>query len=156
METLIFADSMVSCCGGAAGGSTDADAGVDVSGDGWTPRSTAPTSTGQTFPAAQGDVPNYKKLWAEPQDHAVGHPRGGLSTKIHHACDGKGPDAVTGDQGLLLQGQPQNAKAPGGGRPVDFDSEAYKRRSAVEQSFNIFKQWRSIATRSDKFAITYR
>jgi transposase len=43
-----------------------------------------------------------------------------------------------------------------GGRPVDFDSEAYKGRSVVEQSFNIFKQWRSIATRYDKLAITYR
>ncbi|MHA7155746.1 hypothetical protein [Arthrobacter sp. TMN-50] len=35
------------------------------------------------------------------------------------------------------------------GRPVDFDSEAYKGRSVVEQSFNIFKQWRSNATRYD-------
>ena len=47
-------------------------------------------------------------------------------------------------------------KGSRGGRPVDFDSEAYKGRSAVEQSFNIFKQWRSIATRYDKLAITYR
>lgn len=39
---------------------------------------------------------------------------------------------------------------------MDFDSEAYKGRSVVEQSFNIFKQWRSIATRYDKLAITYR
>lgn len=47
-------------------------------------------------------------------------------------------------------------KGARGGRPVDFDSEAYKGRSVVEQSFNIFKQWRSIATRYDKLAITYR
>jgi transposase len=39
---------------------------------------------------------------------------------------------------------------------VNFDSEAYKGRSVVEQSFNIFKQWRSVAIRSDKLAITYR
>jgi transposase len=39
---------------------------------------------------------------------------------------------------------------------VDFDSEAYKGRSVVEQSFNIFKQWRSLATRYDKLAIIYR
>lgn len=31
---------------------------------------------------AAGDI-------AEPEDHAVGRSRGGLSTKIHHACDGK-------------------------------------------------------------------
>lgn len=46
-------------------------------------------------------------------------------------------------------------KGARGGRPVDFDGEAYKDRSVVEQSFNIFKQWRSIATRYDKLAITY-
>jgi transposase len=43
-----------------------------------------------------------------------------------------------------------------GGRPVDFDTEVYKGRAAVEQSFNLFKQWRGIATRYDKLAITYR
>ena len=47
-------------------------------------------------------------------------------------------------------------KGSRGGRPVDFDSEAYKGRSAVEQSFSLFKQGRSIATRYDKLAITYR
>jgi transposase len=47
-------------------------------------------------------------------------------------------------------------KGSRGGRPVDFDSEAYKGRSVVEQSFSLFKQWRSIATRYDKLAITYR
>jgi transposase len=47
-------------------------------------------------------------------------------------------------------------KGSRGGRPVDFDSESYKGRAVVEQSFNIFKQWRSIATRYDKLALTYR
>ena len=40
-----------------------------------------------------------------------------------------------------------------GVRPVHFDSQAYKGRSSVERSF---KQWRAIATRYDKLAITYR
>lgn len=26
----------------------------------------------------------------EPADHALGRSRGGLSTKVHHACDGRG------------------------------------------------------------------
>jgi hypothetical protein len=39
---------------------------------------------------------------------------------------------------------------------VDFDSDARKGRSVVEQSFNIFKRWRSIATRYDTLAITSR
>ena len=47
-------------------------------------------------------------------------------------------------------------KGPCGGRPVDFDNERYKGRAVVEQSFSIFKQWRSIATRYDKLALTYR
>ncbi|MCU1531201.1 MAG: transposase [Arthrobacter sp.] len=44
----------------------------------------------------------------------------------------------------------------GGGRPVSFDAEANKGRAAVEQSFSLFKQWRGIATRFDKLALTYR
>lgn len=43
-----------------------------------------------------------------------------------------------------------------GGRPVRYDTEAYKRRNVVERSFNVFKQWRALATRYDKLALTYR
>ena len=43
-----------------------------------------------------------------------------------------------------------------GGRPLTLDTEAYKGRNVVERSFNLFKQWRGIATRYDKLAITYR
>lgn len=43
-----------------------------------------------------------------------------------------------------------------GGRPVGYDTEAYTRRNVVERSFNTFKQWRSLATRYDKLALTYR
>ena len=43
-----------------------------------------------------------------------------------------------------------------GGRPVTYDTEAYKRRNVVERGFNIFKQWRALATRYDKLALTYR
>jgi transposase len=47
-------------------------------------------------------------------------------------------------------------RGPRGGRPVDFDREQYKGRNVVERSFNIFKQWRGLATRYDKLALTYR
>jgi transposase len=47
-------------------------------------------------------------------------------------------------------------KGARGGRPVDFAAGAYKGRSVVEQSFNVFRQRRSIATRYDQLAITYR
>ncbi|GAC1478655.1 MAG: hypothetical protein NVS1B16_09660 [Pseudarthrobacter sp.] len=54
--------------------------------------------------------------------------------------------------------QEANRKRRGskGGRPVGLDKEAYKRRNVVERSFNIFKQWRGLATRYDKLALTYR
>jgi transposase len=43
-----------------------------------------------------------------------------------------------------------------GGRPPAFDAEVYKQRNTVERSFNVFKQWRGLATRYDKLALTYR
>jgi putative transposase len=43
-----------------------------------------------------------------------------------------------------------------GGRPPAFDREDYKGRNVVERSFNLFKQWRGLATRYDKLALTYR
>ena len=35
-------------------------------------------------------------------------------------------------------------------------STNYKGRNVVERNFNIFKQWRALATRYDKLALTYR
>ncbi len=43
-----------------------------------------------------------------------------------------------------------------GGRPPVFDRTAYKRRNIVERCFNRLKQFRAIATRFDKTAISYR
>ncbi|MFE3291540.1 IS5 family transposase [Rhodococcus sp. NPDC059234] len=43
-----------------------------------------------------------------------------------------------------------------GGRPVDFDVEKYKGRNVVERSFCTVKQWRALATRYDRLALTYR
>jgi putative transposase len=43
-----------------------------------------------------------------------------------------------------------------GGRPPAFDPLAYKGRNVIERSFNDHKQWRGIATRYDKLAVTYR
>ncbi|WP_237268339.1 IS5 family transposase [Tessaracoccus flavescens] len=43
-----------------------------------------------------------------------------------------------------------------GGRPPAHDAEAYKGRNVVERFFALAKQWRGIATRYDKLAITYR
>lgn len=43
-----------------------------------------------------------------------------------------------------------------GGRPPGFDADAYRDRNVVERSFALAKQWRGLATRYDKLAITYR
>lgn len=43
-----------------------------------------------------------------------------------------------------------------GGCPPAFDPAIYKRRNVVERSFNRIKDWRGLATRYDKLAITYR
>lgn len=43
-----------------------------------------------------------------------------------------------------------------GGRPPAFDPLAYKRRNIVERCFNRLKQYRAIATRFDKTAISYQ
>ena len=43
-----------------------------------------------------------------------------------------------------------------GGRPPGFDATAYRQRNVVERSFNRLKNWRGIATRTDKTARNYR
>ena len=43
-----------------------------------------------------------------------------------------------------------------GGRPRGLDTTAYRRRNVVERHFALTKQWRGLATRYDKHAITYR
>ncbi len=43
-----------------------------------------------------------------------------------------------------------------GGRPPGFDADAYRGRNVIERFFALAKQWRGIATRFDKLAITYR
>ena len=47
-------------------------------------------------------------------------------------------------------------KGSRGGRPPKFDSERYKDRNVVERAFSLMKQWRGLATRYDKLAVTYR
>jgi transposase len=46
-------------------------------------------------------------------------------------------------------------KGSQGGRPPAFDPEIYAERNTVERGFGRLKQWRGIATRYDKYALTY-
>ena len=43
-----------------------------------------------------------------------------------------------------------------GGRPPHFDAADYRQRNVIERGFNNVKQWRGLATRYDKLAVTYR
>ena len=49
----------------------------------------------------------------------------------------------------------RKAKGSAGGRPPLFDAAIYKQRNTVERGFNRFKQWRGVATRYDKYALTF-
>ncbi|WP_399463609.1 IS5 family transposase [Streptomyces sp. sk2.1] len=149
----------------------------------------------------------------EPDDHTIGRSRGGLTTKIHLAADGRcrplafvltagqaadapafrevmarlrvprpfgrprtRPDLVLADKAYSsrairdhLRGRGIRAVIPeradqqanrrrrgqAGGRPPNFDREAYKQRNTVERCINRLKQWRGIATRYEKTAAIY-
>jgi transposase len=166
----------------------------------------------------QGARSNDKKSLAgqdEPDDHAIGRSRGGLTTKTHAIVDGNGlplalivspgqagdspalpkllaelnvprlgpgrprttPTALRGDKAYSSRGHrallrsrgivaviPQPAdqighrknKGSRGGRPVGYDTEDYKNRNVVERFFNRMKNWRGLASRYDKHAVTYR
>ncbi len=99
------------------------------------------------------------------RDLALGRSRGGLTSKIHLACDGRGrPLAFVW---LRRKGiahtiperadQVRNRARRGsrGGRPPAFDRVIYKHRNVVERCFNRLKQWRGIATRYVKTAEFY-
>ncbi|MFJ1764800.1 hypothetical protein ACIOD2_31055 [Amycolatopsis sp. NPDC088138] len=101
---------------------------------------------------------------SEPGDHAIGRSRGGPTTKIHLACDGHGrplPVVLTGGNVNDCTVSPRSWRASSsagraGGRPPAFDRTAHRRRNVVERCFNRFKQFRAIATRFDKTAISCR
>ncbi|KBB43467.1 transposase [Mycobacterium tuberculosis M1914] len=182
----------------------------------WIPRTCGHTSI-RRAPARtrspQGALSNYKKSADEPDDHAIGRSRGGLTTKIHALTDQReAPVRIrltagqAGDNPQLLpllddyrnasteyalgstdfrlladkayshpstraalrskkikhtiperQDQIDRRKAKGsaGGRPPAFDAALYGLRNTVERGFHRLKQWRGIATRYDKYALTY-
>jgi transposase len=55
------------------------------------------------------------------------------------------------------QDQKDRRKAMGtrGGRPPGFDPQIYTKRNTVERGYLRLKQWRGIATRYDKHALTF-
>lgn len=49
----------------------------------------------------------------------------------------------------------RKAKGSQGGRPPAFDPDVYIECNTVERGFGLLKQWRGIATRYDKYALTF-
>jgi putative transposase len=49
----------------------------------------------------------------------------------------------------------RKAQGSAGGRPPAFDADIYKHRNTVERAFNRVKQWHGVATRYDKYALTF-
>ncbi|MFS0792860.1 IS5 family transposase [Microbacterium sp. 1P10AE] len=45
---------------------------------------------GATLARDTGGSANHKNPWFEPPDHGIGRSRGGLTTKLHLVCDGRG------------------------------------------------------------------
>ena len=49
----------------------------------------------------------------------------------------------------------RQAKGSHGGRPPGFDPTTYRQRNTIERGFNRLKHWRGVATRYDKYALTF-
>ncbi len=54
------------------------------------------------------------------------------------------------------QKQHRTRRGSHGGRPTGLDAADYRHRNVIERRYCHIKQWRGLATRYDKHAITYR
>lgn len=66
---------------------------------------------------------------------------------------GRGIKATVPERSDQIAGRARRGSK--GGRPRSFDKETYKGRNVVERCFNRLKQWRGIATRTDKTERSY-
>ena len=117
-------------------------------------------------PGQGGDSPMFPEVLGSLRVPGLGGGR--PRTTPHRAMGDKAYSSKANRKMLRVQGikavipeksdQIANRKRRGksGGRPPHLDKEAYKRRNVIERCFETFKQWRGIATRYDKLALTYR
>lgn len=105
-----------------------------------------------------GDNPLLARLLTEYHDHqpkpfrlladkAYSHP----STRAHlrrHRIPHTIPERAD-------QIHRRKSKGSAGGRPPALDPHLYRQRNTAERGIGRLKQWRGIATRYDKYALTY-
>jgi putative transposase len=105
---------------------------------------TTPCCPPWSRPSPRADTTRHFRLLA---DKAYSHPSTRIflrGRRIKHTIPEKSDQIAR-----------RKAKGSKGGRPPGFDSETYKQRNTIERSFSRVKQWRGLATRYDKYAVTY-
>jgi len=70
-----------------------------------------------------------------------------------HALDARGIKVVIPEKPDQIAARTRRGSR--GGRPPGLDADAYRGRNVVERHFALTRQWRGLATRYDKLAITY-
>ena len=118
----------------------------------------------------KGGSPTSAATPGAEDGEAIGRSRGGLSTKIHLAVDGRGrplsilltPGQAGDNPQLLALLDAIRVNEPRPGRPrkrpdvLIADQAIYKKRNVAKRCFNRLKQWRDLATRYAKRASLYR
>lgn len=117
-------------------------------------------------PGQAGDSPALQPMLAELRvaRRGPGHPRTrplllradkAYSARAHRAhLRRRGIKAVIPEPSD--QAAHRKRRGSRGGRPVTYDAVEYKGRNVIERGINVVKQWRGLATRYDKHALTYR
>lgn len=117
-------------------------------------------------PGQAGDSPALLKLLAKLRVPRRGpgrprtHPQALLGAKAyspwaHHAhLRSRGITTIIPEPADQVRHRKNHGSC--GGRPVTFDAEDYKNHSIIERAFNQLQNWRAIATRFNKHALTYR
>jgi transposase len=83
-------------------------------------------------------------LWSQTRPTPIQHP----------SCVAPTRDP-RGHPGTQRPGRPPQGQRLQGGRPRAFDAQTYRGRNVIERCFNKMKEWRGIATRHDRLAVTY-
>jgi len=117
-------------------------------------------------PGQAGDSPVLPRLLAELRVARCGPGRPRTTPdrlRGDKAYSSRGTRALLRSRGIVTvipepadQAGHRKRRGSRGGRPIGYDRQDYKNRNVVERFFNRMKQWRGLASRYDKHALTYR